>query len=316
MPSDSVDFYGSNDEVAQQRLQSRDESVDSSKMNTDFFALPGLPSLEDDLSGDSRDSRQMCPESSWGSSNCQQDFVITNQSTFTNANEDSDGYYSGMLYRNSWVIPMMALATVNVIMILTFEVYVVCKAARNTPSRRHLFLGQMLLLGLLIGSLLGFAYAVEPSDISCAIIRLGTGISYALIYSSLLVKLVFLISLNTGVYLPATYQALLYLFCMIVQVVIGIQWLSSSGSLCSFTTKDHLLSLLYVVFLILFSTSLAIKSRHYRDNYREAKYIGGLMAISMPIWIAWVLASLILPTTFQFACVGKSSTLVLERHSP
>lgn len=65
----------------------------------------------------------------------------------------------------------------------------------------------MLLLGLLIGSAVGFAYAVQPTEFSCAVVRFGTGLSYALIYSSLLVKLVFLISLNTGVYLPATYQA-------------------------------------------------------------------------------------------------------------
>ena len=89
---------------------------------------------------------------------------------------------------------------------------------------RHLFLGQMLLLGLLLGSSVGFAYSVEPNEFSCAAIRLGTGLAYGLIYSSLLVKLVFLISLNTGVYLPASYQALLFLFCIIVQVVIGIQW--------------------------------------------------------------------------------------------
>ena len=37
-------------------------------------------------------------------------------------------------------------------------------------------------------------------------VRFGTGFSYVLIFSSLLVKLVFLISLNTGVYLPALYQ--------------------------------------------------------------------------------------------------------------
>ena len=46
----------------------------------------------------------------------------------------------------------------------------------------------MLLLGLLLGSVVGFAYAVEPSDLSCAAIRLGTGMAYALIYSSILVK--------------------------------------------------------------------------------------------------------------------------------
>jgi hypothetical protein len=51
----------------------------------------------------------------------------------------------------------------------------------------------MLLLGLLLGSSMGFAFAVEPNEFSCAAVRLGTGLSYALIYASLLVKLVFLV---------------------------------------------------------------------------------------------------------------------------
>ena len=77
---------------------------------------------------------------------------------------------------------------------------------KNLYYCRHLFLGQMLLLGLLLGSCVGFAYAVEPNEFSCAAIRLGTGLAYGLIYTSLLVKQNFLISLNNGVYLPASYQ--------------------------------------------------------------------------------------------------------------
>ena len=53
----------------------------------------------------------------------------------------------------------------------------------------------MLLLGLLLGSAVGFAYAVEPNEFSCGAVRLGTGLAYALIYASLLVKLVFLVIL-------------------------------------------------------------------------------------------------------------------------
>ena len=78
--------------------------------------------------------------------------------------------------------------------------------SKNLYYCRHLFLGQMLLLGLLLGSCVGFAYAVEPNEFSCAAIRLGTGLAYGLIYTSLLVKQNFLISLNNGVYLPASYQ--------------------------------------------------------------------------------------------------------------
>ena len=70
----------------------------------------------------------------------------------------------------------------------------------------------------------GIVYSSEESPTSCVLVRLGLGLSYVLIYSSLLVKLVFLISLNTGVYLPAMYQALLFFFCVLVQAVILVQW--------------------------------------------------------------------------------------------
>ena len=78
--------------------------------------------------------------------------------------------------------------------------------------------------GLLLGSSLGFPYALDRTPATCIAVRVGTGISYVLIYSSLLVKLVFLLSLNIGVYLPAMYQALLFFFCVLVQAVITAQW--------------------------------------------------------------------------------------------
>ena len=90
-----------------------------------------------------------------------------------------------------------------------------------------------------------------------------------------------------------------------LQVVIGIQWLSSRPSLCTYSTRDHLLTLLYVVFLILFVCSLAIKSWNFRDNYRESKYIGILMAVTVPVWLAWIMAAVILHDSFHSACMGK-----------
>ena len=199
---------------------------------------------------------------------------------------------------------LLVLSSVNVVVIIVYEVYILCWSARTTPSRRHLFLGQMLLLGLLLGSSLGFAFAVDPSPASCVAVRLGTGMAYVLIYSSLLGKLVFLISLNDGVYLPATYQALLFLFCILVQLVIVLQWISTVNP-CSFHTMDHLLSLLYIVFLIIFVTSLAVKSRNIKDNYREGAFIGLLMILKIPIWIGWVIGTITLPATYHNACFGK-----------
>ena len=87
---------------------------------------------------------------------------------------------------------------------------------------------------MLLGSSLGFPFALDRSPATCVAVRVGTGISYVLIYSSLLVKLVFLLSLNIGVYLPAMYQALLFFFCVLVQGVITAQWTILKASVTIF----------------------------------------------------------------------------------
>ncbi|GFS48133.1 metabotropic glutamate receptor 2 [Trichonephila inaurata madagascariensis] len=91
--------------------------------------------------------------------------------------------------KESWVIPLVVLCTINITAILLFEVYVLYKSC---GSRRHLFLGQILLLGLFLSSLLGFAFVPTPSWFTCALIRAGVGIAYVLIFATLLVKCVFL----------------------------------------------------------------------------------------------------------------------------
>ncbi|XP_068243897.1 metabotropic glutamate receptor isoform X1 [Palaemon carinicauda] len=218
-----------------------------------------------------------------------------------------------------WVVPLLAVAATNAAAIVAFEVYVLVRAVHGTPSRRHLFLGQCLLLGLLMCSLSGLPIALSPTPLSCAATRLLVGVSGAVIFATLLVKCVFLISLNSGVYLPAHYQGLLLFFIVLVQVSVNIQWQWSSpagvtvvrdevtGSLqlsCVAPYRQFLLSLIYVIVLIIAVAALAIKCRGVRENYREASYIGAAMGLVLPLWLSWTLAGLILPANVQPACLG------------
>ena len=194
----------------------------------------------------------------------------------------------------AWVVPLLVLSAISVTVTLVYQVVIVCRASRSSPSRRHLFLSQALLLGLLLGSSLGFVHSLDQTIPTCVAIRLGTGLSYVLIYSSLLVKQVFLISLNTGVYLPAMYQALLFFFCVLVQLVIGVQWVVVVPD-CSYTTSDHILSLSYIIFLVTAVSILAMRSKHIRENYRKGRYIFLLMVVHVPLWACWLAAALLLP---------------------
>ncbi|XP_027210677.1 metabotropic glutamate receptor isoform X2 [Penaeus vannamei] len=218
-----------------------------------------------------------------------------------------------------WVVPLLAVAATNAAAIVAFEVYVLVRALHGTPSRRHLFLGQCLLLGLLMCSLSGLPIALTPTPLSCGATRLLVGVSSALVFAALLVKCVFLISLNSGVYLPAHYQGLLLFFIVLVQVSVNIQWQCSypaavtvvrdevSGQLhlsCVASYRQFLLSLIYVIILIIAVAALAIKCRGIRENYREASYIGAALGLVLPLWLSWTLAGLILPASVQPACLG------------
>ncbi|XP_071513730.1 metabotropic glutamate receptor isoform X2 [Panulirus ornatus] len=225
----------------------------------------------------------------------------------------------GYLRPAPWVVPLLAAAATNAAAIVAFEVYVVVRAVQGTPSRRHLFLGQSLLMGLLLCSLSGLPIALSPTPLSCAATRLLVGLSSALVFAALLVKCVFLISLNSGVYLPAHYQGLLLFFIVLVQVSVNIQWQWSqpagvtvlrdedTGALhlsCLAPYRHFLLSLIYIIILIIAVAALAVKCRGIRENYREAAYIGAALGLVLPLWLAWTLVGLIIPPPHQPACLG------------
>ena len=76
---------------------------------------------------------------------------------------------------------------------------------------------------------------------------------------------------------------------------------------CDFSTTDHVLSLFYIFFLVVFVTSLAIKSKHIKDNYREGSFIFILMLVKIPVWLGWIISSVILPAEFHNVCFGEYS---------
>ncbi|CAD7080451.1 unnamed protein product [Hermetia illucens] len=262
------------------------------------------------------------------------------------------------LRKEPWVVPLLVIACLAMILMTAFEIFVLFKAWRTSPSRRHLFLGQMLLLGLFACAGIGALLTATPTVVSCAIIRFGAGVAFALVFAALLVKCVFLISLNGGVYLPAPYQGLLLLFAVLIQVAIGTQWLvteppdihtirigshhatvtnkfstlglitssdltriSATIPLCKTQFSELLLSMIYIIFLIIFVAILAIKSRGIRDNYREATYIGLAIGGSIPIWLGWTLCGLIVADRHKDAClafglVATSATVFLVMFMP
>ncbi|XP_038209870.1 metabotropic glutamate receptor 2 isoform X1 [Zerene cesonia] len=210
-----------------------------------------------------------------------------------------------------WAVPILALACVIMTVICAFEAFVIWGASKKAPSHRHLLLGQTLLFGLFLCAGTAALYVASPTNFTCGAVRFGTGVSYVIVFVTLLVKCVFLLSLNGGVYLPAAYQGLLLFFAIMIQVAIGAQWLGGSpprvaagGTRCDTALSDLLLSLCYAAFLVAVVCGVALRSRGIRDNYREATHIAAAGGATAAVWVCWVAAALGAPEQHKDACVA------------
>lgn len=210
-----------------------------------------------------------------------------------------------------WAVPILALASVIMILICGFEAFIIWGASRKAPSHRHLLLGQTLLFGLFLCAGTAALFVASPTTFTCGAVRFGTGVAYVIVFVTLLVKCVFLLSLNGGVYLPAAYQGLLLFFAIMIQVAIGAQWLGGSpprvaagGARCETALSDLLLSLCYAAFLIAVVCGVALRSRGIRDNYREATHIAAASGATAAVWVCWVAAALGAPEQHKDACVA------------
>ena len=209
------------------------------------------------------------------------------------SNPTNDGSLS-FIKDEEWVLPMIVMASVTIAGLLLFEVFVYVESRGNTLSHRHLLLGQLLMLGLLFCAVLALLHTVKPTQALCIILKFGPGLAFTLIYSTLLVKIVFLISLNSDIYLPATYQILLLFFAVLIQLVIGTHQLLASQP-CSPSFHQQVQGNIYNIILMALVTILSIKFRNIKPAYREALYISLTMGLHIIIWIAWLISGHIVP---------------------
>jgi hypothetical protein len=181
----------------------------------------------------------------------------------------------------------------------------------------------LLVFGLFLGSSSSLVLiTLDPVlPISC-ISSILVPISYTIIYSTLLVRLVYLHSLQNDMYkLSTLYQTLLLFFFVLVQVSLSTQLLLLMHlTVCPSHTSIHsslktdMLSLSYFFFLLISITCLSTMLRRKRENKQEAWSIWILSILSMVVWVAWMTASLIIGEHYR-AIKGEFLNSIFEESS-
>jgi hypothetical protein len=128
-------------------------------------------------------------------------------------------FFSGYRIRTEiWAIPLIVFAGLEMFLVACFEAYVVVRVVAGRAPYRNFYLNQVQLLGNFLLSSVALFYASDMNPMYCVVVRFGTGMSYALVFAAMLVKSVYYLSAQNGVYLPSSYQALLLLFTLLPQV--------------------------------------------------------------------------------------------------
>ena len=202
----------------------------------------------------------------------------------------------------SWVIVLIILASLGILFIIIFELYLMCKVM-NTPFTtrfRTMWLGQLLLFAIFLSYLTLFAFVPSPTKATCGILRFGIGSCYAMCFAVLLVKLMIIHSSKTIGYLKGIFQILMFIFAWGVQVAIDVVWLllrepqavydaDEERWVCKQDFENHIKSLPYVMFLILVCVLMSCKTLRISTNHREGTFIGMSAGFAIPIWLAWTL---------------------------
>ena len=117
-------------------------------------------------------------------------------------------------------LSVLVTSSLSLVLILLYWTYLLYAACTKSPNHiRPPPLQHQLLFGLLIGSSCSFSHVIlDSSSLTFPFINILTPISYTMIYSSLLVRLVCLHSIHKGMALSSFYSTILHFVCVLGQI--------------------------------------------------------------------------------------------------
>ncbi|XP_046415197.1 metabotropic glutamate receptor 1-like [Neodiprion fabricii] len=199
-------------------------------------------------------------------------------------------------------------------LLATFATCRVFVRHNNTPvvkaSTREL--SYLILAGITLAHFAVFPILAKPSGLSCAVSRLMPGISFAMIYASLLTKTNRIARILAGskkrfptrkpLFMSATAQVVITCILILIEagVATAMMLLDPPLPLQEFPARDRsvltcatspravLSPLAFDAVLIVLCTLYAVKTRNVPENFNEAKFIGFAMYTTCVIWVAFV----------------------------
>ncbi|CAL1533763.1 unnamed protein product [Lymnaea stagnalis] len=234
----------------------------------------------------------------------------------------------GDRFPQAWAVILSVLAGVGAAVSLAIFLYLlIMYPVRGGTS----ILGYILSFGIIFLYLMVFPFIAHADERMCGLRRFALGLVYAIVYSALMVKLVdcWRVHRKDESYSPKYSKLgrpfglfLVTVFFVLVQVIINTEWLilepptvtrifyqSQYWPRCSpddFYDEGLVLSLVYIMVMIFFSLIVGLFTFSSTKNHKEARWILGILILSVPCWVIWCAVSILGAIKVRDAavCVG------------
>ena len=243
-----------------------------------------------------------------------------------------------------WGIIVITIIIIGIIFTLIIFLLFVFKSDHHVVVAATLSTSTIILIGVFLMYILNFAFMTSPTIATCGCRRVGLGLSYALIFSCLLVKAIRINRVHNIASLSGQpscvsglSQATVALLCISVEVVLAAEWLvlkppevtwyyvnlNPDGFYplydvqwrCVHSDITLVISMVYVYLLMVLTCILSLRAHSATEFYREARYIILTTCSSATIIVCWAAILIKGPENMKTpaVCVGitLNASLVL-----
>lgn len=139
-----------------------------------------------------------------------------------------------------WVMIVIVLIAIGLVTVLAVECIIIYKVVKlGGVPWRSIWLGQTLLFGVVLSYIALIPFIFKATEVSCNIMRFGVGVSYALMFAVLFVKVLIVLSPKTEAgFLKFGHQILILVILWIIQIVINAAWIVLKPSTVENTMED------------------------------------------------------------------------------
>ncbi|CAL1267420.1 unnamed protein product [Larinioides sclopetarius] len=204
-----------------------------------------------------------------------------------------------------WALSVLGVCGFLILATLYILVFLMVKACEGSLKKTNCCLAGTQLVALLCLYLSAALYTWKPSALLCGLQRLMPNVSLAFCYGSLLLKGMYLRaqnSLGLGGSVNRCNQMLTLLFIVGVQIALETQWwlvhppaLATEVFECMTGKTEILQSQIYIAFLLLMGTALAVSTRRIPYNQPESRSLIATSLSCLVIFLSWDVACWLLP---------------------